>query len=62
MKKCKDCGHLRTNIQMVANAEISKQYGKWTKPCNRFPQNIMRSPEEPACGEFRRRWKFRRPK
>jgi len=36
-------------------AELAKKFGKYTSPCNRYPQNIMRSPEEPACGEFKQK-------
>ena len=51
--KCKDCTHLRQDIKAFGGrAELPKEYGKFTNPCNRFPMNIMRSPEEPACGEF----------
>lgn len=58
--ECKDCMWLRMNVRMVTEAELPKNYGKWVHPCNRFPQNIMRAPKEPACGEFKklRRWKF----
>lgn len=58
-RRCKDCKYLRHNVrQFDNNATLPKQYGNYTSPCNRFPQNIMRSPEEPACGEFKKRWKF----
>lgn len=51
ISKCKDCEFLRTDIKCF-NDKLPPKYGKWTNPCNRYPQNIMRSPEEPACGEF----------
>lgn len=52
--KCKDCKFLRTDVKNFGgNAELPAKYGKYTCPCNRYPMNIMRSPQEPACGEFR---------
>lgn len=51
--KCKDCEYLRTDVKRFAGeAILPAKYGKYTNPCNRYPQNIMRSPKEPACGEF----------
>lgn len=51
--KCKDCKFLRDDAKMFGgNAELPKKYGEFTSPCNRYPQNIMRAPDEPACGEF----------
>ncbi len=51
--KCENCEYLRQDIRIFGGeAELPKKYGKFTSPCNRFPQNIMRSPKEPACGEF----------
>jgi hypothetical protein len=48
---CQDCRFLRQDIKILG-AEIPKKFGNFTNPCNRYPQNIMRSPKEPACGEF----------
>ena len=54
MAKCKDCKYMRIKIKdFGGNAELPKKFGNFTSPCNRYPQNIMRSPEEPACGEFK---------
>lgn len=54
--KCKDCKYLRTDIKIFGGkAVIPAEYGKYTHPCNRYPQNIMRAPKEPACGEFKER-------
>lgn len=51
--KCKACKFLRRDVKHFGvNAELPAKYGKYTSPCNRYPQNIYRSPEEPACGEF----------
>lgn len=50
-KKCKDCRYLRTDIRDFV--KLPTKYGKYTNPCNRYPENIWRSPEEPACGEFK---------
>lgn len=54
-RKCKDCRYLRTNIKDFV--KLPTKYGKYTNPCNRYPENIWRSPEEPACGEFQERIK-----
>jgi len=52
--KCKDCKYIRLDIKAFGGrAVLPKKYGKFTRPCNRYPQNIMRSPEEPACGEYK---------
>jgi len=52
-RRCENCRFLRQDIKCFGGtAELPKKYGKFTNPCNRFPQNIMRSPKEPACGEF----------
>ena len=54
-KICKECEYLRTDVKVFGgNAELPMKYGNYTNPCNRFPQNIMRAPKEPACGEFKR--------
>lgn len=53
--KCKECEYLRSDITKYdGKPEQPTRYGKYSKPCNRYPQNIMRSPEEPACGEFKK--------
>lgn len=52
MKRCEDCEYLRTNIKNF-DIKIPGKYGDFTSPCNRYPRNIMRSPKEPACGEFK---------
>jgi hypothetical protein len=51
MAKCEDCKYLRRDIKDFDN-HLPEKYGEFTNPCNRYPQNIMRSPKEPACGEF----------
>ena len=54
--QCKDCRYLRIDIKCFGGvAELPAKYGKYTNPCNRYPQNIMRAPKEPACGEFKER-------
>lgn len=54
-KRCKECGFLRSDIQVeTATGMIPKIYGKITSPCNRYPRNIMRHPDEPVCGEFKK--------
>jgi len=53
MDKCKDCLYLRSDIEIPSQAPVTKYYGELCRPCNRFPQNILRHPEEPACGEFK---------
>lgn len=54
MAQCEDCNFLRQDIRIFGgNAELPKKFGKFTNPCNRYPANIMRSPKEPACGEFK---------
>ncbi len=56
MRKCIHCKWLRQNIKVFGgNAELPARYGKFTNPCNRFPQNTMRAPNEPACGEFKKK-------
>lgn len=54
-KKCEDCEYLRTDVRFVVDEEsaLSAKYGRYTNPCNRYPQNIMCAPKEPACGEFK---------
>ena len=52
-RQCKNCEWLRHDIREFGGTELPKKYGKYTNPCNRFPRNIMRSPEEPTCGEFK---------
>lgn len=54
--KCEDCKWLRDNVKLFGkeyNHALPAQYGDHTSPCNRYPQNIMRAPKEPACGEFK---------
>lgn len=54
--KCEDCKYLRSDIKKFGDiGELSSKYGKYTSPCNRYPQNILRAPKEPACGEFKPR-------
>lgn len=52
--KCDDCKYLRRDVKVFGGgAELPTRYGKYTNPCDRYPQSIMRSPKEPACGEFK---------
>jgi hypothetical protein len=51
--KCDDCKYLRRDVKVFGGAELPARYGKYTNPCDRYPQSIMRSPKEPACGEFK---------
>lgn len=53
MKQCKDCRYLRQDIKDFATSQVTRVYGGHTSPCNRYPRNILRSPKEPACGEFK---------
>lgn len=53
--KCKDCKYLRVDIKCFGTTGLVEKYGKYTHPCNRYPQNIMRAPKEPACGEFEKK-------
>lgn len=54
--KCKNCEFMRLDVKCFGDEEeLPKKYGNYTSPCNRYPQNIMRSPEEPACGEFKKK-------
>ena len=56
MPTCNDCHYLRLDIRIAdGQAPIPKHYGNFTYPCNRYPMNILRSPLEPACGEFKRK-------
>ena len=55
MKQCRDCKYFRADIVIPSDAPVVKQYGKVTSPCNRYPQNILRHRNEPACGEFKKR-------
>ena len=51
--KCKDCFYLRSDVSLNSeNQFLSKIYGKIVYPCNRYPMNILRAKNEPACGEF----------
>ena len=52
MKICQECSYLRKDIKHP-EPEMPPRFGNYTYPCNRFPQNTMRSPKEPACGEFK---------
>ena len=54
MTRCENCEFLRHDVKNFAGiALLPKKYGNYTSPCNRYPQNIFRSPKEPACGEFK---------
>jgi len=57
MKKCKDCYWLRWAIRKAAESPLAKTMGAYVHPCNRYPQNIYRAPNEPACGEFKKKEK-----
>ena len=52
MKTCTECKYLRKDIK-IPSVEMPSRFGKFACPCNRYPQNTMRSPKEPACGEFK---------
>ncbi len=52
---CKDCLYLRTNLPVVSEFAIAVYHGKTVYPCNRYPQNILRHPDELACGEFQKK-------
>lgn len=55
--KCKDCKFLRTDTASdIGPGSVARKYGMLGQPCNRFPMNIIRHPDEPACGEFRPIW------
>lgn len=59
MRKCKDCHWLRSNLKLFdKKGDLLRTYSGRRDRCNRYPQGIYRSPEAPACGEFKkaRRW------
>jgi len=56
MPKCKDCKFLRTEEKMKINPHsVARKFGIISNPCNRFPMNILKHKNEPACGEFKAR-------
>jgi len=51
--KCKDCIYLRHDVgPLNSKAPVPKMINELCWPCNRYPQNILRCEDEPACGEF----------